>query len=192
MEQENDFTNRSYKVLCGRADDTPQHLTPSLFVYVAVIFVAHVFWRAALAGTLIPRLVFDGPHAMALVAIFGATISPYLSFWQSSQEVKEAHRRCLPPLRLTPGDAAPERARIRIDNVPGMGISNVIASHCRRDGGDADASGVTDVQTCSQARSGRWSECSHNGLAHAVRFDATRGLVGIAVMAAVTIGFFTI
>ena len=127
-------------------------LTLSLFAYVAVVFVAHVSWGAALASTLIPRLVFDGPHAMALVAILGTTISPYLFFWQSSQEVEEAHRRHLRPLGLTPRGAASELARIRTDTVTGMGISNLIAFFIVvATAATLNASGVTDIQTSSQA-----------------------------------------
>src|SRR5690348_6942164 len=51
--------------------------TLSLFAYVAVVFAAPVPWGDALYGTFVPQLVFDAPHAMAMVAILGTTISPY-------------------------------------------------------------------------------------------------------------------
>ena len=57
--------------------------TLSLFAYVAVVFTAHVPWGAALFNTLVPHIVFDAPHAMAVVAVLGTTISPYLFFWQA-------------------------------------------------------------------------------------------------------------
>lgn len=127
-------------------------LTLSLFAYVVVAFAAHVSWGAALSGTLVPRLVFDGPHATALVAILGTTISPYLFFWQSSQEVEEGHRRHVRPLRLTPKQAAPELARIGVDTVTGMGISNLIAWFIiLATAATLNATGVTDIQTSSQA-----------------------------------------
>ena len=69
-----------------------------LFAYVAVVFAAHVPWGAALYGTFVPHFVFDAPHAMALVAVLGTTISPYLFFWQAGQEVEELHRRHVKPL----------------------------------------------------------------------------------------------
>jgi Mn2+/Fe2+ NRAMP family transporter len=53
--------------------------TLSLFAYVAVVFTAHVPWGAALFNTLVPHLVFDAPHAMAVVAVLGTTISPTCS-----------------------------------------------------------------------------------------------------------------
>ena len=60
---------------------------------------------------------FDGAHAMALVAVLGTTISPYLFFWQAGQEVEELHCRKVKPLYVTPRMAGPELARIRIDTL---------------------------------------------------------------------------
>ena len=76
--------------------------TLCLFAYVAVVFAAHVPWGTALAGTLVPHLVFDKPHAMAMVAVLGTTISPYLFFWQAGQEVEELRRRHVKALCITP------------------------------------------------------------------------------------------
>lgn len=64
--------------------------TLSLFAYVGVVFTAHVPWGPALYHTFVPHLVFDAPHAMAVVAVLGTTISPYLFFWQAGQEVRRA------------------------------------------------------------------------------------------------------
>lgn len=63
-----------------------------------------------------------------MVAVFGTTISPYLFFWQASQEVEEmrgdpaAH-----PLRETPSEARAGLARIKLDTCIGMGFSNLVA-----------------------------------------------------------------
>ncbi|PMU65010.1 divalent metal cation transporter, partial [Pseudomonas sp. GP01-A1] len=65
--------------------------TLSLFAYVAVVFAAQVPWSVALSSTVLPKMTWDADHAMALVAILGTTISPYLFFWQSGQEVEEMH-----------------------------------------------------------------------------------------------------
>ncbi len=80
--------------------------TLCLFAYVAVVFAAHVPWGLALYDTFVPDLVFDAPHAMAMVAVLGTTISPYLFFWQAGQEVEELHRRHVKALCVTPRDAA--------------------------------------------------------------------------------------
>ena len=126
--------------------------TLSLFAYVAVVFSVHVPWRAALYGTLVPHLVFDGPHAMAMIAVLGTTISPYLFFWQAGQEVEEQHRRHVKALCITPRKAGPELARIRTDTLVGMGISNLIALFIIiATSATLNANGVTDIQTSSQA-----------------------------------------
>lgn len=89
---------------------------------------------------------------MALVAVLGTTISPYLFFWQAGQEVEELHRRHVKPLCVTPRDAGPELSRIRIDTMVGMGVSNVIALFIIfATAATLNASGVTDIQTSSQA-----------------------------------------
>jgi NRAMP (natural resistance-associated macrophage protein)-like metal ion transporter len=126
--------------------------TLSLFAYVAVVFAAGVPWAAALYGTLVPHFTFDGPHAMALVAVLGTTISPYLFFWQAGQEVEELHRRHVKPLCIAPRSAGPELSRIRIDTIVGMGVSNLIALFIIfATAATLNAHGVTDIQTSSQA-----------------------------------------
>jgi NRAMP (natural resistance-associated macrophage protein)-like metal ion transporter len=126
--------------------------TLCLFAYVAVVFATHVPWGAALYSTLVPHLVFDAPHAMAMVAVLGTTISPYLFFWQAGQEVEELRRRHVKALCVAPRSAGPELARIRIDTMVGMGISNLIALFIVfATAATLNASGVTDIQTSSQA-----------------------------------------
>ena len=127
-------------------------MTLSLFSYVGVVFAAHVPWGRALYGALVPTLVFDSPHAMAMVAVLGTTISPYLFFWQAAQEVEEQHRRHSKPLCISPKAAGPELARIRMDTAIGMGFSNLIAVFIIfATAATLNANGVTDIQTSSQA-----------------------------------------
>jgi len=128
-------------------------LTLSLFAYVAVVFAAHVPWQTALHDVVVPRLILDAPHATALVAILGTTISPYLFFWQCSQEVEEMRQRHVRPLRLSRlGSTGSELRRIRADTVIGMGVSNLIALFIiLATAATLNASGVTDIQTSSQA-----------------------------------------
>jgi len=99
--------------------------TLSLFAYVATVIVAHVDWGAAAAGLVIPRLGGGAAAATALVAVLGTTISPYLFFWQSSQEVEELQRRRRKALFIAPRSAGAELRRIRIDTL--TGVSNIIA-----------------------------------------------------------------
>ncbi len=78
-------------------------------------------------NTIIPQLNFDTDHSMALVAVLGTTISPYLFFWQASQEVEEKLRRTAKPLYIAPTNLEGELERIRTDTWVGMGYSNLIA-----------------------------------------------------------------
>jgi NRAMP (natural resistance-associated macrophage protein)-like metal ion transporter len=126
--------------------------TLSLFTYVAVVFAAHVPWGEAIYSTLVPHLTFDAAHAMAVVAVLGTTISPYLFFWQAGQEVEELHRRHAKALCIAPREAGPELARIRTDTFLGMGISNLIGLFIIfATAATLHANGVTDIQTSSQA-----------------------------------------
>src|SRR5688500_19451146 len=64
-------------------------LTLSLFAYVGVVFAVKIDWATVVRGAVAPRFELNGESLMMIVAIFGTTISPYLFFWQSSQEVEE-------------------------------------------------------------------------------------------------------
>ena len=126
--------------------------TLSLFSYVAVVFVAQVSWGQALVGMLVPSFTFDKDHAMALVAIFGTTISPYLFFWQAGQEVEEQHRRHVKPLHVSPRGAGPELARIRTDTLVGMGFSHLTALFIIiATAATLHAHGVTQITSAAQA-----------------------------------------
>ncbi|MGH6983891.1 MAG: NRAMP family divalent metal transporter [Stellaceae bacterium] len=101
--------------------------TLALFSYVATALIVQVDWRTVVVDTFVPTLQLNSDYALAVVAIFGTTISPYLFFWQSSQEAEddlENHHR---PLRRSLRRAPGELRRIRIDTYLGMFFSNAIA-----------------------------------------------------------------
>jgi len=126
--------------------------TLCLFAYVGVVFTVHLSWSEAVLGTLIPAFVFDREHAMALVAVLGTTISPYLFFWQAGQEVEEQHRRHVKPLCVTPRHAGRELARIRFDTYVGMGFSNLVALFIVfATAASLHVAGVTTIETSAQA-----------------------------------------
>ncbi len=77
----------SYKLIVR----TFKWLTLSLFAYIVAAFLARPHWGEVLKATFIPTLRFDHRYLMTLLAILGTTITPYLFFWQASQEV-EVHR----------------------------------------------------------------------------------------------------
>jgi Mn2+/Fe2+ NRAMP family transporter len=103
-------------------------LTLALFAYVATAFVVRVPWLAALRATIVPSISWSAEYWMALVAVLGTTISPYLFFWQTSQEAEEVRiNKDEFPLKRTPSQAFRQFRRIAFDTRVGMGFSNLIA-----------------------------------------------------------------
>jgi NRAMP (natural resistance-associated macrophage protein)-like metal ion transporter len=126
--------------------------TLSLFSYFAVVAVAHVPWGEALTALVIPKIEWTGAYATAVVAILGTTISPYLFFWQAGQEIEEAHRHHTKPLCITPKEAGPELARIRIDTLTGMAFSALVSlAIVFATAATLHANGITDIATSAQA-----------------------------------------
>jgi len=128
-------------------------LTLSLFAYVAALAFAHVSWGEALAGVLVPRLAWNADYFTTIVAILGTTISPYLFFWQASQEAEDQRVDVTKrPLIDKHYGAQQEFHRIRADTVVGMAFSNLIAlSIILTAAATLHASGKTDIQTSAQA-----------------------------------------
>jgi NRAMP (natural resistance-associated macrophage protein)-like metal ion transporter len=128
-------------------------LTLSLFAYVLVLFTINIDWLPLLKGTLLPPLTMSGDYLMLLVAVLGTTISPYLFFWQASQEVEEQ--------RATDGDAplkdAPEQVRkhlrrIKVDTWAGAVFSNGIAFCIMlTTAATLHEHGITNITTSAQA-----------------------------------------
>jgi NRAMP (natural resistance-associated macrophage protein)-like metal ion transporter len=103
-------------------------LTWALFAYVITAFMIHVPWGRALRATLIPSLSFNADYLMALIAVLGTTISPYLFFWQSSQEVEDTKiNQNESPLKKKPWQAFEQFRRIAVDTRVGMAFSNLVA-----------------------------------------------------------------
>ena len=126
--------------------------TLSLFSYVAVVFVADVPWGTALKSLFVPSIELTGAYAMAMVAILGTTISPYLFFWQAGQEVEEEHRHHTKPLCVAPKKAGAELARIRIDTITGMAFSSLVSlAIVFATAATLHAHGITDIATSAQA-----------------------------------------
>ena len=130
-----------------------KYLTLSLLAYVATVFVVGVPWLKVLHSIVLPPLSFDKSYVLAVVAVFGTTISPYLFFWQAEEEVEEEKERPeKSPLKDAPKQAPAEFARIRIDTYVGMALSNLVALFIViTTAATLNAHGVTDIQTSSQA-----------------------------------------
>jgi Mn2+/Fe2+ NRAMP family transporter len=99
-----------------------------LLTYVVTLFVVKVDWIALAESLVIPKMSADPAYLSVVVAIFGTTISPYLFYWQASQEVEDVKEKPLEkPLVVAPQQARPARERIRLDTLIGMGFSNIVA-----------------------------------------------------------------
>jgi NRAMP (natural resistance-associated macrophage protein)-like metal ion transporter len=125
----------------------------SLFSYVICAFVVHVAWGEVALAMVWPPLSFKAEYLMAVVAVLGTTISPYLFFWQAGQEVEDTKEGAgARPLTRAPEQAAGEFTRIRIDTYIGMGISNLVALFIViTTAATLNAHGVTQIQTSAQA-----------------------------------------
>lgn len=133
-------------------------LTLALFSYVAVALAVKVPMRAAIAESLQPwRYLPAGlsmrDYASMVVAVLGTTISPYLFFWQASQEAEDAYRRPeAASLRGHPAYDAEHLARIKTDTQVGMIFSNVIAlCIVVATAVTLNTHGITQIQTSAQA-----------------------------------------
>jgi Mn2+/Fe2+ NRAMP family transporter len=128
-------------------------MTLSLFSYVAVFFAVRVPRSEALSGLLVPRITWSAEFFTTLVAIFGTTISPYLFFWQASQEVEEVHANHMrKPLLRAPRQALDAFSRIRADTMFGMAISNIIAlAIIFATAATLHKGGITNIESSAQA-----------------------------------------
>ena len=125
----------------------------ALFSYVICAFVVNVAWREVAWAIIWPPLSFKAEYLMAIVAVLGTTISPYLFFWQAGQEVEDTKEEAgARPLIRAPHQASGQFTRIRIDTYIGMAISNLVALFIViTTAATLNASGVTDIQTSAQA-----------------------------------------
>ncbi|HUN58612.1 MAG TPA: divalent metal cation transporter [Candidatus Binataceae bacterium] len=127
--------------------------TLSLFAYVATVLVVKVPWGQVAYNTFLPSFSWQKDYIVAIMAVLGTTISPYLFFWQASEEAED--ERTMPgaePLTAAPSQARAEIHRMRLDTYLGMGFSNLIGLFILiTTAATLNAHGVTDIQTSSQA-----------------------------------------
>lgn len=128
-------------------------LTLGLLAYVATVFIIDVPWAKVVRATVVPRITLNKEFITTMVAVFGTTISPYLFFWQASQEVEE--QRALEserPLKLAPDQVPRNYRRMKIDTVIGMGFSNFVAFCIMLTTAiTLSTHGIHDIQTSAQA-----------------------------------------
>jgi NRAMP (natural resistance-associated macrophage protein)-like metal ion transporter len=128
-------------------------LTLGLLAYVATAFAVNTPWTEVFTRTVWPRFAFTKDSVALVVAIFGTTISPYLFFWQASQEVEEIRAdRAAQALRIGAKDAGRQLRRIKTDTMFGMGFSNLVAYFIMLTTAvTLGAHGITNIQTSAQA-----------------------------------------
>jgi Mn2+/Fe2+ NRAMP family transporter len=127
--------------------------TLSLFAYFGTVLVVDVPWSEVARGLLIPTFVAKFEFWTMVVAIFGTTISPYLFFWQASQEVEDiADVAARKPLVKSPKQGPDAIQRIRLDTYVGMAFSNLVGlAMMITAAATLHAAGHIHIETSSQA-----------------------------------------
>ena len=130
-------------------------LTISLLAYAAVLFTVHVPWGEVIKHTFLPTFTFNADSAAVIVGVFGTTISPYLFFWQASEEVEDMHtKKATLPLLNNKRVAGKELRRIGWDTWSGMFYSNITAYFIiLATAVTLHVSGITDINSAAQAAS---------------------------------------
>jgi Mn2+/Fe2+ NRAMP family transporter len=130
-------------------------LTLCLLAYAAVLFTVHVPWGQVALRTVWPQFKWDTAAATVVVGIFGTTISPYLFFWQASEEIEEMHKGLdVAPLIKDQRMAGPELRRIGWDTWSGMFYSDITAYFIiLATAVTLNRAGITDITTAAQAAS---------------------------------------
>lgn len=130
-----------------------KYLTLALLSYVVVAFSVGLDWGDVLSHTFIPSITFSKEQIFLICAILGTTISPYLFFWQTSQEVEEQILKGEVTVAERRAQVSPQSVRrMRTDVWSGMFFSNLITffifAACA---GTLYAHGITNIATADQA-----------------------------------------
>jgi NRAMP (natural resistance-associated macrophage protein)-like metal ion transporter len=160
-------------------------LTLALFAYVGTAFAAHVDWSSVLRGTFLPALSLQKGFFTALIATLGTTISPYLFFWQASQEAEEvATNSFVHPLKRSPREAPSQLGRIRVDTYIGMAFSNLVALFIIiTTAATLHAHGILGVETAAQAAKALEPLAGHFAFAIFALGIIGTGLLAVPVLA---------
>lgn len=128
-------------------------LTLSLLSYFGTLITVPIPWGTLIRNLVWPHLSAGRDFWLTVVAVLGTTISPYLFFWQASQEVEdtETHSRRQPLLKA-PRQAPVALARIRADTLVGMAVSNLVAlAILVTSTVTLHSQGIKDIGTAAQA-----------------------------------------
>lgn len=131
-----------------------KYLAFSLFTYVLVVFVVKQNWSEALFSTIIPRFFLSRDYLLNIVAILGTTISPYLFFWQETEEVEEEVKKgkIMGIGRGIPKISKRDIREMRIDTVLGMFFSNLVMFFIIATAASTlHIAGIRNIETANQA-----------------------------------------
>lgn len=127
-------------------------LTLVLFAYVIAAFLAHPNWNDVLKATFVPHIEWSASYLATFVAILGTTISPYLFFWQTAQEVEEERAKGRKTVKARRGATDEELRAARTDVMTGMALSNAVMYFIiMATGATLYTSGQRDIETARQA-----------------------------------------
>lgn len=127
-------------------------LTLILFAYIAAAFLAQPDWHAVLRATFVPRIEWSSAFLATFVGILGTTISPYLFFWQASQEVEDERAQGRSTVEQREGATDQELRVARTDVFTGMFFSNLVMYFIiLTTASTLHASGQTNIETAQQA-----------------------------------------
>jgi len=128
-------------------------LTLSLFAYVIAAFLAKPDWTAVAWATFDPQISLSGQYITTIVAILGTTISPYLFFWEASEEVEEEKKEGRTTIASRRGATDKEIKKEKIDTIIGMLFCNVVFYFVILAAGATlhHATGQTSVQSATEA-----------------------------------------
>jgi NRAMP (natural resistance-associated macrophage protein)-like metal ion transporter len=123
-----------------------------LFAYILSAILAHPDWHTVLKNSFVPHITFGKTQLLLICAILGTTITPYLFFWQTSQEIEEEIAAGQTTLKSRAGSEPAAMKRMRIDVWSGMFLSNIVMFFIIA----ACASilfkhGITNITTAAQA-----------------------------------------
>ena len=154
-------------------------LTLTLFAYIGAAFLGKPNWREVIKATFIPQFTFDKTYLMTLVAILGTTISPYLFFWQASEEVEEEISMGRKTLQERQGATFAELRNATLDTNVGMFICNLVFYFVIvAAAATLHAHGKTDIQSATDA-----AQALEPLAGSAAKYLFAVGLIGVGFLA---------
>jgi NRAMP (natural resistance-associated macrophage protein)-like metal ion transporter len=153
-------------------------LTLVLFAYIAAAFLARPDWHSVLSATFVPRLEWSSAFLATFVGILGTTISPYLFFWQASQEVEKDREQGKRTVKQREGATAKELRKVRTDVFTGMFFSNLAMYFIiLTTAATLHAHGQTNIQTAREA-----AEALRPLAGNGAYLLFTLGLIGVGIL----------